>query len=454
MKILLIRPRPHKETIGLQHVMICEPLELEYICSNIDNPSADVEIIDMIIEKKPLSYFIEKHNPDLVGLSGYISHVNIIKEYAAVIKKVRPKCKVAVGGVHAEVLPQDFEDENIDYIIEANGLRTFNNIVNSLMNREERLNPPEGVYCPGKVNLKDSSFEYNFPDRSKVARYRSKYYYMFHNPCALIKTSFGCPYSCTFCFCRQITEGRYFTRTIDSVIQELKGIPEKEIYIVDDDFLASKDRILEFCHKLRSNNIDKRFLVYGRADFVYNNEDVIKTFKECGLRAVIVGLESCRDEDLDKYNKRTDAKVNEGAIRILQSLDVEVYGTMILDMDFSKEDFKRLYRWLKKMELIFVNLQPFTPLKGTALYEEYKEQLIIPREEFERWDLAHLVLKPEKMSIRRYYFEIIMLYYKITMQPKNIIKLLKKYGLRENVKMLFGSSRVTWQYFFKVLKGR
>ena len=28
MKILLIRPRPHKETIGLQSVMICEPLEL------------------------------------------------------------------------------------------------------------------------------------------------------------------------------------------------------------------------------------------------------------------------------------------------------------------------------------------------------------------------------------------------------------------------------------------
>ena len=28
MKLLLIRPRPEKETIGLQHVMIVEPLEL------------------------------------------------------------------------------------------------------------------------------------------------------------------------------------------------------------------------------------------------------------------------------------------------------------------------------------------------------------------------------------------------------------------------------------------
>ena len=34
MNVLLFRPRPHKETIGLQNVMICEPLELEYIAAN------------------------------------------------------------------------------------------------------------------------------------------------------------------------------------------------------------------------------------------------------------------------------------------------------------------------------------------------------------------------------------------------------------------------------------
>ncbi len=34
MNVLLIRIKPHKETIGLQHVMICEPLELEYLVSN------------------------------------------------------------------------------------------------------------------------------------------------------------------------------------------------------------------------------------------------------------------------------------------------------------------------------------------------------------------------------------------------------------------------------------
>ena len=55
MKVLLIRPRPHKETIGLQNVMICEPLELEYISSNIEPLGHKVNIVDMILEKKKIS---------------------------------------------------------------------------------------------------------------------------------------------------------------------------------------------------------------------------------------------------------------------------------------------------------------------------------------------------------------------------------------------------------------
>jgi len=57
MKVLLIRPRPHRETIGLQHVMICEPLELEYLSSNVPDKIrdlVDIKIIDLIVEKKKM----------------------------------------------------------------------------------------------------------------------------------------------------------------------------------------------------------------------------------------------------------------------------------------------------------------------------------------------------------------------------------------------------------------
>lgn len=447
MKVLLVRPRPHPETIGLQDVMICEPLELEYLGAALKEAGHDVVIVDMILESKPLAFFVQQQQPDFAGLTAYIAHINIVKEYAAAVKACAPACKVVVGGVHAEVVPEDFADPNIDYIVRGNGIKTMLELV-------EGSSDTNGVWKEGAPPCaKETTFHYPHPDRSLVSRYRSRYYYMFHNPCALLKTSFGCPYQCKFCFCRHITDGKYFVRDLCDVIAELKEITEQEIYIVDDDFLVDRRRVHAFCDELTTHGLDKRFLIYARADFIAANEDVIKRFSECGLRAVIVGLESGSEEELKEYNKQSSVQTNEQAVAILKRYGVECYGTFILGIDWGKEEFNNLYAWIRKLGLKFVNLQPFTPLPGTELYDLYKDRLIIQRSEAEKWDLAHLSVKPSKMSIRAYYWNIILLYYKVTMHPSNVLQMIKQYGLRENIKLSLGASRITWQYLKKMVRG-
>lgn len=59
MRILLIRPKPHKETIGLQNVMICEPLELEYVSAYLSKHGHDVTIVDKILERKSVAHFVK-----------------------------------------------------------------------------------------------------------------------------------------------------------------------------------------------------------------------------------------------------------------------------------------------------------------------------------------------------------------------------------------------------------
>lgn len=447
MKVLLVRPRPHPETIGLQDVMICEPLELEYLGAALKNAGHEVVIVDMILERRPLLFFVWQYQPDFVGLTAYIAHINIVKEYAATVKAAAPTCKVVVGGVHAEVVPEDFVDPNIDYIVRGNGIKTMLELVQGKTDADciwKEGAPP----C-----AKDTTFQYPHPDRSLVSRYRSKYYYMFHNPCALLKTSYGCPYQCKFCFCRNITDGKYFVRDLHDVVAELKTIPEQEVYIVDDDFLVDSRRILAFCDELTAHSLDKHFLIYARADFVAANEDVIKRFSECGLRAVIVGLESGSEAELKEYNKQSSVQSNDQAVAILKRYGVECYGTFILGIDWSKADFISLYAWIKKLGLKFVNLQPFTPLPGTEMYDLYKDRLIIRRSEAEKWDLAHLSVKPSKMSIRAYYWNIILLYYKVTLHPANVLQMIRQYGLRENIKLSIGASKITWQYFKKMVRG-
>ena len=434
--------------------MICEPLELEYLCAGIWDLDHDTVIVDMILEKGGIDELLLEHRPDVMGVTGYITHVDIVKRYCGAAKRLLPGCRTIVGGVHAEVVPSDFADGAVDYIVSSNGIRSFRQAVEAISDGKDARTVP-GVWRAGRpACAKEASFDYPFPDRSKVARYRSRYYYLFHNPCALIKTSFGCPYHCEFCFCREITAGRYFERDLDSVIEELRTIPERDIYIVDDNFLVSRERVLEFCRRLETETLDKRFLIYGRADFIAANKDVIAEFKRAGLRAVIVGLESCVAGELEKYNKKNDVAANEDAVRVLAAHGVDCYATLILGMDWRVSDFGRLGRWLRQLGLAFVNLQPFTPLPGTAMLPRHEPDLVVPRAEHEKWDLAHLVLPPTKMSPRRYYWNIIKLYHRVTMRPANVLRLLSRHGVRENFRMLCGSSRVTWQYLRKVLACR
>jgi len=397
-----------------------------------------------------------------VGLTGYITHLNVIKTYARQIKTLMPHCLVVVGGVHGEVLPQDLEDPCIDVVLESYALEAFNKLLlhvrrhrvtASDQNLDELTGGIKGVYQPGCRQPKASSFAHAFPDRSKTARYRHQYYYMFHRPCALMKTSFGCPYQCTFCFCRQITGDRYFTRPLEEVLDELEQIEEEEIYIVDDDFLASKERVLAFCQGLETRQIRKKFLVYGRADFIASHPEVIRQFRQRGLQAVIVGLESNRKEALDTYHKQTSLQENETAIRVLQQHQVAVYATLILEPDFTKADFRHLGQWLKRLDLMFVNLQPLTPLPGTPLYEEFQDRLMVPVTDVEKWDLAHLVIRPDRMSVRRYYFQILALYFKITLRPRNVVTMIRQYGLKATLSLSMGSGYITRQYLRKILKG-
>nr|WP_242825466.1 B12-binding domain-containing radical SAM protein [Desulfitobacterium dichloroeliminans] len=453
MKVLLVRPRPDKETIGLQHVMVCEPLELEYLVSNVPEDlqsKVEVEIVDMILEKESYECILTRTRPALVVFTGYITHVGLIKRMSSTAKSLLPGVLTGVGGVHAEVVGMDFLSEDIDFVYSRNGIDGFNITLSGML---ENKMTEEIKASLGEMGEKKRSFAYKQPDRKSVSKYRQGYYYMFHSPCALIKTSYGCPYNCSFCFCKEITDGTYFTRDLEDVVEELAAIPEKEIYIVDDDFLFNTERIRKFLRLLQERGIKKNFLVYGRADFVAAQEDVLREFKKQGLQAVIVGIESIRAGDLEQYNKKTDKEMNEKAIQVLKKLDIELYATLILPTDFDRVDFKELTAWLRKLNVRFVNLQPLTPLRGTGIFEQYSDQFLYPRERYEMWDMAHVILEPQGMGIRAFYWEIVKAYYRIIMRPKHILALVKKYGVRQNLKMLLGSSAVSLQYLMKVMRG-
>lgn len=456
MKVLLIRPRPDPESIGLQSFMICEPLELEYAAAWLEQHGHTTTIVDMILERGPLTKQLRIHAPDVVGLTGYINHVGVIRDYARTVKRYDPRCWVVVGGVHAEVEPRPFEDEHIDFVLHVNALESMRALLDQLpLGREHVRQAVPGVWNgPAKPYTIETAFRYPFPDRSKTLRYRKHYSYIFHERCATLKTSFGCTYACDFCFCPGITRGNYFERDLAEVVRELEGIGERNVFIVDDNFLHKPERVERFCRLVQERGILKRYIVFGRADFIARNEALMQRFRDAGLHAVFVGVESMRQQDLEALNKKTRVALNEAALRILERHSIECYSGIVVGPDWSEEDFDRLARWLNGFQHPLVNIQPITPLPGTALGERMREVVQVPQERYAWYDMAHLLWRPERLSVRRFYWLILRTYYRTMAGFRGQRYVLGRYGLARYLHVARGIVHITLQYLVLCARGR
>jgi radical SAM superfamily enzyme YgiQ (UPF0313 family) len=424
--------------------MRVEPLELEAIAATI-SPKDKVLIVDMILEDKPIGYFIREYNPEVFCTTGYITHVPIMRAYCREAKKIDPAIKTIVGGVHVEKFPGDLNDESIDYRVVRNAIKVFPELIEHIKNNTLL---PQGVLSINeKLNgqlLPEFNFEFPYPRRDLTERYRKKYFYVFHNKVALIKTSFGCPYKCNFCFCRKITNDNYFVRPMENVIEELKSISEEEIYVVDDNFLYDGDKVQEFINALKANKIHKKYLVYGRADFIASNAGLLEEFHRWGLKTIIVGLESFNNSELNSYHKRTDLEINKACMDILNRTGIDCYAAFILPPEWDTKDFQIAAKYINELKIRFLNLQPLCPLPGIDMDFSEKD-LLIDRTDFARWDLAHVTIKPERLSVKEYYDQMLSLYKRTVYRPENLISLLK-YPLLMQWKIHIGLVRILNQY--------
>jgi radical SAM superfamily enzyme YgiQ (UPF0313 family) len=427
--------------------MIVEPLELEVLAALIKDPDEPV-IADLIIDGRPLEWFLRSHRPAMVCVTGYITNVPAMIDVCTRSKAYDPSIITVVGGVHCEVCPGDFDHPAVDYRVVRNPVLAFPALIAHV--RGDVL--PAGVLPRGAAadgNLPPFDFTFVPPRRDLTKEHRGRYFYIFHDKVALLKTAFGCPHTCSFCFCTEITGHHYVERPIDDVMDELEGIAENEIYIVDDDFLVSRARVVSFLDGLEARRIRKHYLLYGRADFIARNPDLVGRFAGLGLRTVIIGVESFAQDELASYDKRITVEENRRALEILKKRRVDTYVTLIIPPHWTAEDFSRCGDELIRSGVLYVNLQPYTPLPGTGSSVR-DEDLLIGRGDFEKWDLAHVTVRPLHMSAREFYRQIILLYRRILLRPYALVRHAVRYPPRMWLKMIAGTRAVWRQYDAKM----
>ena len=416
MKILLIKP----ETVGIfsyTNMIEHEPLELEYIYTILKENNYKSYIYDRRYDLTPLKKKLKKINPQIVCITGYINQQSLMIKFTHIIKKYNPKIKIIIGGSNAEINYKNYYDSQVDYIYHLSGLDNLVKLINyiSKKDRTTKIKDIPGI-CYKKENkwivnrkIVETPEDLPIPDRTFFYDNMNKFRYLIFHPLALVKNSFSCKKNCTFCFCTNRNSGQYSCRNVKNLVSEIKSLKVDNIHITDDDFLVDREYLKEFIKEIRKNKIKKKFLIYGRADFIAHNEDIIKELASIGLSLVMVGLEATNNNELDSYNKKTTINDNLECIRILNKYNIICAGLFIVHQKMAKQDFKDLYKWIASKDII-PTISIFTPMQGSGIYKEYEDKII--DKNTKKQDLFHCILKPEHMSTRKFTHE----YYKISLK--------------------------------------
>ncbi|TLM65503.1 MAG: radical SAM protein [Deltaproteobacteria bacterium] len=454
MRVLLVKPHPPLplSKFLMDFFLHLEPLELEIVAGGI--PAEDeVAIIDLSFEQDPFEGLRRKlvaMQPDIVGFTGFSSQAAVVRELAVLTKATLPAAVTVVGGIHATVVPADYAIPEMDIIVRGEGGTAFREI-------SRRFKGGLPLHAgPAILSPRDPEFaalakadpppypkieEIPLPRRDLVDR--SRYFVVWTASdekrvptifprTATIRTSYGCPFKCSFCVVHHVMRGQYLQRTPEDVVDEIAQLQEDHIYFVDDENFINNERMTRIAELLLARGIRKKFISWARSDTIVRHPELFALWKKAGLSMVYVGLEAMTGERLEKLNKRTTEATNRRAVEILRELGITLHASFMLDPDFDEDDFAALKKEVKKLGGAEITFTVFSPSPGTELWEQHKHNFI--KDPYVYYDCMHTIL-PTRLPIRRFYQHFSDLY-GIVFRANPLRRNKVKFPLRELVTVI------------------
>ena len=173
-----------------------------------------------------------------------------------------------------------------------------------------------------------------FPNRKLTEKYRAQYYSEWMKPLASIRTSKGCPFRCRFCAEWKVAGGRYYKRAPQQIVEELATITKPYVFFADDESLVDVARMTQLAQMIKAAGIQKRYFLYGRADTIARNRQLLEAWRDIGLERIFIGLEFFRNEDLKYIRKASTVDDTTKALEILRDLGIQIYASFIVRPEF------------------------------------------------------------------------------------------------------------------------
>lgn len=356
-KLLLISPKQqylgytaHAELakmFGKKRLMI--PLALPMVAAYTPD-YYEIRIVDEETETLPLQF-----RPDIVG----ITTIAATKERTFQIGDLYKKqgVPVVMGGINASVLPDEYL-EHADCVVIGEAENAWENCLNDFENGSLK-----------KTYLATEKCNYKYPKPPRWDLVNMKTIFQ-----VAVQITRGCPFNCDFCLVSNMFGRKMRYRDIDNVIEEIKQLPSKYIFFVDDNLTIHKKYAHELMTRLKPLGISWACMC---SIDVADDELLLKEMAEAGCFNILIGFESLNAESLDETNKdhnKGGEKYAE-AIRKIHHAGIHINASFIVGFDNDTlEEFDRIFDFTMKTNMPNVNLHLLAAPPGTEIYNKLKNQ--------------------------------------------------------------------------------
>jgi hopanoid C-3 methylase len=455
LRVLAYKPRPEPQTIRMERLITCEPLELEYLATVLADH--DVVALDGMVDGSSPLRAVRRLRAEVVLITAFITNVDRVMRLAADLRSRPAPPRVFVGGPHAEVVPEHFFTPGIDGVFFADQLNAISTVMDRIAAGECYDDVPGGAF-PGE----DGTFARNHappldpatlpvPRRVLFDADPDRYFYLYYRRCASLKTAFGCTERCNFCFCTRMHGGDYGPRPMGQVLDEIEGISERNVFILDDNFLTSVTRLRDFCDGLDERGLADahEYIVYGSASFIAHHSELLPRLRAVGVTGLIVGFESISDDELETMRKSGRQADNDRTVALCRDNDIELFALFIVRPDWDADRFRALARYVREQGIVFATFATATVFPGTDL-DPAPPPSGPGAGGWWRYDLLRLHQDPAHMGRLRFYLWLLYLYMVPSFTAGGRRTMLRRYGLWGLLGASFKSWLVGIEYLVKL----
>lgn len=417
MKILLILASDliYKYTNILSLNSGFAPLSLTTLAASIpEKYHADIRIIDEGMQK--VNY--DKLNYDIVGISCCASSSNRAYELAQYWRK--RGAYTIIGGYHATLCPEEVS-KHCDSVICGFGEYIFPELLEDYCSTKTKKIYYADCKQQTKYILPRRDLIKNIPYGAKNTIYATR----------------GCVNKCKYCSVNRFTNSSYIKRPVGEIIDEIKTCKFKKLFFLDSNFTADK----EYTKELMTALIPLKIKYYADVTYdIYNDNELMNLLNKSGCFEVFIGFETSQNNNLKLNYKNYNTEKYKNCVEVFHDKNIAITGGFMVGMDNDTEDtILCLPDYVNELKIDVVRYTIFTPIPGTILFEEYKNNHRLLTLNYDYYDYMHVVHKLANIEPQRLQ-ELFAKIWKETYSNKNILYRLygkKDFGYLLAVNMYF-----------------